>query len=1212
MNAPSERVAPRDWVRCSRFEIRDVLGTGASGVVLRAFDRERSEEVALKVARENSPQALRDLRREFEILKSLSHPSFVMVADLFDRDEPPFFSMEKVEGLDLVRHVCGRAHFDEPKLRAAFGQLTRALRVLHRRGRVHRDVKPGNVRVTQDGRVVLLDLGLCADLDVLEKRLQTGPVGTAHYMAPEQAAGDVTPASDLYAVGVLLFRCLTGFCPFEGPSEQVLLQKQSEDPPPLPVGRAIADDLARLCRALLSRDPAQRPSAGQILKVLEGAERPAHASSSSSFLIGAVPMVGRDRELARVVEIGTSAAPMGRLVWVSGASGIGKTAFLRACVQRVAAVEGDKAWTFIDRCEPRPWLPYQGMSGILSGLAARLRDEPRELVATLVPRDGHCLVDAFPAFKRVSAFALHEEGARIPDPVERRWRALLALRSLVFELGKHRRLVFAIDDVHWADGDTLQLLSALTAKERGSVPQPALTFLMTSATTTQATLPAPDLAIELGPLSPEHVGAVADELLDPRAVESVLSRVNLAGQRAEPRLVVEVLRQAIFFGFESVSATSTLDEIYRRRIGSLDATSTRALEACSVAGQPLSLAELSIVSDLETAQLGRALGMLRALGLVVDSPGPGDLAVEIPGLPLRVAVVSTLTSERSRELNLRLVAAAQSVDQRANATLLRYQLGAEHLEAARRTAALAARGAEDVMAFEHAVHVYELASAAWEGQADDLQRGVFRAMGEALSCAGYAARAAESFSRASEGAKSADSLEMRRRAAEFWLRSGHIEEALAALVRLLGEVSVTLPKRGQRALISMLWQRAALSFRGLEFTRKTSRQMSARDLTTVDVLASVGSLLGLVDFVSGADFQTRAVREALQTGEPYRVAKALCVEATFTSATEKPPRTKAKRMVEIASLLAEELDAPYLRGMVLIGRASIELGESRFEASATSSIEAERLFREGCTGVTWEIGQAQHMALMALMQRGALRELTSRAQRYEREALERGDLYGWTHIITAGGFMTPLLADRPREALELISQAMARWPRDIFHLQHFFELMALVQVDLYIGGTQALKRIEAVWPELQRSMLMRVQIIGASASWMLADALLSAHAAEPARHPHTVKKLRAICAEIRKVDSEHCVVFVMLLEAQIAILERDFERARSLAEGARREIARFGFGLFAERADYMCGVLTPGAAGTAMKEAALEALRAQGVADPIRYVVHALPALGAL
>jgi eukaryotic-like serine/threonine-protein kinase len=245
------------------------------------------------------------------------------------------------------------------------------------------------------------------------------------------------------------------------------------------------------------------------------------------------------------------------------------------------------------------------------------------------------------------------------------------------------------------------------------------------------------------------------------------------------------------------------------------------------------------------------------------------------------------------------------------------------------------------------------------------------------------------------------------------------------------------------------------------------------------------------------------------------------------------------------------------------------------------------------------------------MQRGALRDLTVRVQRYQREALERGDFYGWTHIVTAGGFLLPLIADRPEEALELVSQAMARWPRDSFHLQHFFEMMAVVQVDLYQGGTLGLERLDALWPALKRSMLLRVPIIFASASWMLALSILAARQAAPAKYPHAIKRVRAIRVQISKVDAPHCSAWARLLDAQLAYAEGDKERARVLADEARAEIAHFGLGLLTERVQYLCGLLTPGAAGVRLREDALATLRAQGVVDPYRYVRQAVPVLEA-
>jgi len=1212
MNDSSERVSPGEWVRSQRFEIRGVLGMGASSVVLSAYDHERREEVALKVARENSSYATRALHQEFDITRSLSHPGFVAPLELFQDAVHPFFSMERIEGTDLVSHVCEAGAFDEARLRKAFAELVRTLRVLHRKGRVHRDVKPSNVRVTAQGRVVLLDLGLCIHSDGRQDSMASGPVGTAYYMAPEQATGDVSPASDLYSVGVLLSRCLTGSCPFEGPDEQVMLRKQTEDSPPLAeTTRKIPVDLARVCMQLLSRDPALRPSSARVLLALEPARERRSSASSASLRLGAVPIVGREAILSQILDLGAPRHPEGARIWISGDPGLGKTAVLGIAAQRLAQRDPERTWVLRDRAEPHPWLPYQGISRALSALALRLRQEDQDWVKALAPLDVHCMLEAFPVFKRVAAFALLEEGLRIPDPVERRWRAFHALRALLGALAHERHVVFALDDLHWADGDTLQLLQALIDSSRAGFARPAVLWLISAATSPPRGLANETTTIALSPLSPEDVLELSDALIDTDAIEEILPAAGFEGPRSEPRLVVETLRQVVFFGREAIQFRSSLHELYARRISSLDERGRRALEACAIAGRPLPLSEIAVVSDFDGRELAGVLGTLRALGLLQDCDLASEPSAEVANLTIRTTVIADMGPERVRELNLRLVAASQSTEPEPTATLLRYQLGSAHLEAARRTAMSAARSAEEAMAFEHAAHLYELSSAAWDGKPDDTQREVLRLLGEALACAGHAGRAAVSFTRAAAGAKSADSLEMRRRAAEYWLRSGHIAEGIASLVGLLSDVSVTLPRRGQRALASMVWQRAALTLRGLDFERKNPRQLAARDLTRVDVLASVGSLIGLVDFVSGADFQTRAVREALSIGEPQRIAKALCVEATFASATEPAPRSRAKRLVEIASGIAEELDSPYLRGMALLSQASIQFGQSDFDASARSCMEGEKLFREACTGVTWELGQIQHMTLMALMQRGALRELTVRAQRYQREALERGDLYGWTHLVISGGFMTPLIAGDLDEAKALVLRAMARWPRESFHIPHFFELMALVQIDLGHGGARALERLDAIWPALKRSMLLRVPIISVSVHWMRALSLLSAYLEAPAKQPQALRAVRDIASKIRKVDTPHYTVFVGLLTAQVALLEGDRERALVLAQAARAEVTRFGFGLFAERIDYFCGTLTKGEAGERLRSRALAALKVQGVTDPVRYVLQGVPILEA-
>ena len=237
---PSEDVDAEEVPETERFEIRRKLGEGGMGVVYEAYDRERPTIVALKTLRHAHATALARFKGEFRALQRLEHPNLVSLGELITAGRLSFFTMELVAGVPFLEYVRAGDVCDEARLRACLAQLAPALAALHANSIVHRDVKPSNVLVTGEGRVVLLDLGLALDTrPAVTTSADADVVGTVAYMAPEQAqSGKVGPAADWYALGVVLYEALTGTLPHGGGSALEVLMNKLQTAPPPPRARA--------------------------------------------------------------------------------------------------------------------------------------------------------------------------------------------------------------------------------------------------------------------------------------------------------------------------------------------------------------------------------------------------------------------------------------------------------------------------------------------------------------------------------------------------------------------------------------------------------------------------------------------------------------------------------------------------------------------------------------------------------------------------------------------------------------------------------------------------------------------------------------------------------------------------------------------------------------------------------------------------------------
>src|SRR4051794_27931653 len=286
------------------FRIDALLGQGGMGVVYRAWDPRLERPVALKLL---SPELSGDRRfrarfeRESRLAASIDHGGIIPVYEAGEVDGQLYIAMRFVDGSDLAALLQAEGPLAPARVLELVGQLASALDAAHERGLIHRDVKPSNALVAREGHVYLADFGLTKTSGPDAVTASGQVMGTVAYMAPEVIRGEEpTPASDLYALGCVLFECLTGDVPFQGPNAASVIYEHLELPPPRIPGLPALDDV--FARAL-AKDPGERFGSGAELiaaarAALSGpprrrrrSRRPAVAVAAALALAGAAAIV---------------------------------------------------------------------------------------------------------------------------------------------------------------------------------------------------------------------------------------------------------------------------------------------------------------------------------------------------------------------------------------------------------------------------------------------------------------------------------------------------------------------------------------------------------------------------------------------------------------------------------------------------------------------------------------------------------------------------------------------------------------------------------------------------------------------------------------------------------------------------------------------------------------------------------------------------------
>lgn len=735
------------------YDVVGLLGYGGMGNVYRAIDRERGTPVALKTLHVSDAGSVARLKREFRAVADMSHPGLVPVYELATDQGIWFFTMELVDGVDFVTWARGERRRErqrpltllttldsepgttrisdtvadvasgvvekaaaavaevEPtqssaplrsydELRGALLQLVEALNALHAADLRHGDVKPSNVLVRPDGRVVLVDFGLT------QSTAQQSEVmaGTPLYMAPELYCHDRPrtsradegepgpgPWSDFYALGTMLYEVLTGHAPYRRSASLCELLCAKLHAQPLAPEALVADtprDLSDLCSALMRPEVSERLGGEALQRQLAGEEMPrSHARPRSRGRF-----VGRRGELHRLEHAyGRARAGSVTLARVEGSSGIGKSTLVQQFLRSVAQLDG--ALVLRGRCYERETVPYKAFDDVAETLAEWLQ----HAAPVTMPSWAGELALVFPAFGTLEACASAVAAlSPAPEAAELRRRSWRALAELLATLGHERPVVVYIDDLQWTDDDSARLLVELLNEVRDA----PLLFIVShrpEAASEAALGPLWVLAEELavdGACVDIHMDALARTDAETLAQDVLRTHGATAEHAAEiareaggvPLFVEELARYAAARQEAVVGRAVTLDEALSARVGALPDTQRALVEVAALAARPVPQSVVFEAAGLDAAAIPDLLA-LRSASLLSWSGAAADDLVSIYHDRIRESVVSAQSDDAKQlghlALGRALAARSSQLDLQDGSVEGRWLFDAvRHLEAA--------------------------------------------------------------------------------------------------------------------------------------------------------------------------------------------------------------------------------------------------------------------------------------------------------------------------------------------------------------------------------------------------------------------------------------------------------------------------------------------------------------------------------------------------
>lgn len=1197
-----------------RYEMREVIGAGGMGVVYRVYDRERGCDVALKTFKSPRPRELFLLKQEFRALSELRHPNVVELYELTVlEDGRCFYTMELVNGLD-PRQYCGHApeaSGERPTLSAPltteseagltdspeFARVEHVLRglskgvaAIHRAGMLHRDLKCSNVLVTPEGVVKILDFGLVMYREDGDSDAFAGQtVGTLAYMSPEQAGGrPLTPESDWYSVGVILFELLTGAVPFDGPPLRALVEKQRVEAPRVTtIWEEIPPVLDELCAALLAREHTERERGVQRLReagFLEDASRSFGLDSSAS--VDEDLLVGREAELAALTADLAQAARRQIMVRaVEAASGMGKSTLVRTFLLRALRERPDLV-VIQGRCREQERVAHRALDTLVDSLGTAWMSLKGADAHAILPRDVGCLLRLCPTLARVPAVAAAPVLPLPSEPALLYRGAIVALTEIFERLASRMPVVIFLDDYQWADPLTRQLVTSLhDSGEQTSI------YVILARREQYASTPQSDV-VE-GDWPTLRLSKLAHEDLDLLA-----ARLGLQVDKADLHVVGEESGGNPFFALTllrrnpggEAQGVRTLHDCLWASVLVHGPDVAQVVQATCLAVEPLPKPVLRQASGLSKTAFATAMRTALGARLVRRAASETDEAIYEPyHAQVGDAITKATNEEETFSMHRALADAWRGSEVKSLSSIAVHLKLSGAVEPAVEALEQAAQQAHDVLDFE--------AEARFLNMMRELRpKSVTLAMrhGEALAASGRLLDAAEQYEEVA--AQGSDEVHQRalEAAATMRVTGGDLQAGETLYVELSRREGLRYPVRKSTLLATLLYQRLWIL---LWLRIRRSPRVVPRELQDVTLKKRVDSYLRSAfahthsNPMRAAALVFLGLRGAIRLGDPGRLARSLFIAAGFFSRT---PETAHRMLCIGQDLMAFDPD-PELRGLehaVVAHYYYTARGE--YGPAADRAHQSLQAFSK-LTGVAYDRVVAACYEVWSLYYLGNMDRLRAAAIELRDYGASRGHVFAQRAALT-GIVSFHRLARGETEALrnELMNPRIA--DVEPATLQDYQWTFGMVSLELFEGDVQgALARLDAIWRRMAGNLLLRFEVV------VLPLAHLTLRADLVARRGGAVgldevERLRLLKLLDR---SQHRLArpFYLLAKAGSASLEESDERALSLFEHAANEADAMSMSLFALAARHARCELAGDEAG---RGKALSEMRSLGVTEPER------------